>query len=59
MTLKTTLTALALSRLAAGEFAQTVGVSMSNFQEERWKMDESAWCAPTAPPMSPRMKFLA
>ncbi|OOG37837.1 D-xylose ABC transporter substrate-binding protein [Polaromonas sp. A23] len=43
MKLKTTLTALALSLAAAGAFAQvTVGVSWSNFQEERWKTDEAA-----------------
>eukprot|EP01030_Chromulinospumella_sphaerica_P021649 gene21649-21599_t len=27
---------------AAGAFAQVVGVSWSNFQEERWKTDEAA-----------------
>lgn len=43
MKLKTSLTALALSLAAAGAFAQvTVGVSWSNFQEERWKTDEAA-----------------
>ena len=42
MKLKTTLTALTLSLAAAGVFAQTVGVSWSNFQEERWKTDEAA-----------------
>lgn len=43
MTLKTSLTAMALSLAAAGAFAQvTVGVSWSNFQEERWKTDEAA-----------------
>lgn len=42
MKLKTTLTALTLSLAAAGAFAQTVGVSWSNFQEERWKTDEAA-----------------
>lgn len=43
MTLKTSLTAVALSLAAAGAFAQvTVGVSWSNFQEERWKTDEAA-----------------
>lgn len=42
MQLKTTLTALTLSLAAAGAFAQTVGVSWSNFQEERWKTDEAA-----------------
>jgi D-xylose transport system substrate-binding protein len=37
------LTALALSLTAMGAFAQTtVGVSWSNFQEERWKTDEAA-----------------
>ncbi|MGC1173911.1 D-xylose ABC transporter substrate-binding protein [Polaromonas sp.] len=43
MKLKTSLTALALSLAAAGAWAQvTVGVSWSNFQEERWKTDEAA-----------------
>lgn len=42
MKLKTTLTALALGMAAAGAFAQVVGVSWSNFQEERWKTDEAA-----------------
>ncbi len=28
--------------LASGAFAETVGVSWSNFQEERWKTDEAA-----------------
>jgi D-xylose transport system substrate-binding protein len=43
MTLKASLTAMALSLAAAGAFAQvTVGVSWSNFQEERWKTDEAA-----------------
>ena len=43
MKLKTSLTAMALSLVAAGAFAQvTVGVSWSNFQEERWKTDEAA-----------------
>ena len=42
MKLKTTLTAFALSMAAAGAFAQVVGVSWSNFQEERWKTDEAA-----------------
>lgn len=42
MKLKTTLTLLTLSFAAAGAFAQTVGVSWSNFQEERWKTDETA-----------------
>jgi D-xylose transport system substrate-binding protein len=37
------LTTLALSLAAAGAMAQTVvGVSWSNFQEERWKTDEAA-----------------
>ena len=37
------LTALALCLAAGGAFAQTVvGVSWSNFQEERWKTDEAA-----------------
>ncbi|WP_310568069.1 D-xylose ABC transporter substrate-binding protein [Hydrogenophaga sp.] len=42
MKLKTTLTALALGLACAGAFAQVVGVSWSNFQEERWKTDEKA-----------------
>ncbi len=42
MKLKTTLIALALGLAATGAFAQTVGVSWSNFQEERWKTDEAA-----------------
>ena len=43
MNFKHTLTALALGLSAAGAFAQvTVGVSWSNFQEERWKTDEAA-----------------
>jgi D-xylose transport system substrate-binding protein len=43
MKLKASLTALALSLAAVGAFAQvTVGVSWSNFQEERWKTDETA-----------------
>jgi D-xylose transport system substrate-binding protein len=42
MKLKRTLVALALGMAAAGAFAQVVGVSWSNFQEERWKTDESA-----------------
>src|SRR5258708_589691 len=38
-----TLTALALGLTAIGACAQTVvGVSWSNFQEERWKTDEAA-----------------
>src|SRR4030095_2211942 len=37
------LTALALGLTALGAAAQTVvGVSWSNFQEERWKTDEAA-----------------
>ncbi len=43
MTLKHQLSALALALAASGAFAQTVvGVSWSNFQEERWKTDEAA-----------------
>ncbi len=42
MKLKTTLTALALGLASVGAFAQVVGVSWSNFQEERWKTDEKA-----------------
>lgn len=43
MTLKHNLTALALALAAGGALAQTVvGVSWSNFQEERWKTDEAA-----------------
>ncbi len=42
MKLKTTLTVLALSMVATGALAQVVGVSWSNFQEERWKTDEAA-----------------
>jgi len=43
MKFKAPLTAIALSLAAAGAFAQvTVGVSWSNFQEERWKTDEAA-----------------
>ena len=43
MPLKHHLTALALALAATGAFAQTVvGVSWSNFQEERWKTDETA-----------------
>ena len=42
MKLKATLTALTLSLAAAGAFAQTVGVSWSIFQEERWKTYEAA-----------------
>ncbi len=36
-----TTTAIAMV-LGTGAFAQTVGVSWSNFQEERWKTDEAA-----------------
>jgi len=43
MKLKSTLTAVALSVVALSAFAETtVGVSWSNFQEERWKTDEAA-----------------
>jgi D-xylose transport system substrate-binding protein len=42
MKLKTAMTALALGLSTAGAFAQVVGVSWSNFQEERWKTDEAA-----------------
>ena len=46
MKLKHTLTALATSAVfgfsAVGALAQTIGVSWSNFQEERWKTDEAA-----------------
>lgn len=43
MTFKHCLGALALAVAAAGASAQlTVGVSWSNFQEERWKTDEAA-----------------
>jgi D-xylose transport system substrate-binding protein len=43
MTLKKSLSALALAFAASGALAQTVvGVSWSNFQEERWKTDEAA-----------------
>jgi len=43
MKLKHHLSLLALALTAAGAFAQTtVGVSWSNFQEERWKTDEAA-----------------
>ncbi len=43
MTFKHTLGALALALAATGACAQlTVGVSWSNFQEERWKTDEAA-----------------
>ena len=42
MKLKKTVIALALGLASAGAFAQVVGVSWSNFQEERWKTDEKA-----------------
>jgi D-xylose transport system substrate-binding protein len=43
MELKLSLAAAALSLAASSVFAQmTVGVSWSNFQEERWKTDEAA-----------------
>jgi D-xylose transport system substrate-binding protein len=43
MNLKLQLTVAALGMTALGAFAQTVvGVSWSNFQEERWKTDEAA-----------------
>ncbi len=42
MKLKTTLAALAFGLASAGAWAQVVGVSWSNFQEERWKTDEKA-----------------
>ena len=43
MKLKLQLTVAALGMTALGAFAQTiVGVSWSNFQEERWKTDEAA-----------------
>jgi len=43
MTFKHTQIALALALAASGACAQlTVGVSWSNFQEERWKTDEAA-----------------
>jgi D-xylose transport system substrate-binding protein len=43
MKLKLTFAAAALTMAAASAFAQmTVGVSWSNFQEERWKTDEAA-----------------
>ncbi len=43
MKLKTLFTATAFGvAMASGALAQTVGVSWSNFQEERWKTDEAA-----------------
>jgi D-xylose transport system substrate-binding protein len=43
MKLKHQLSALALAMVAGSSFAQlVVGVSWSNFQEERWKTDEAA-----------------
>ena len=42
MKLKQTLTAMAFGLTAIGAMAQTIGVSWSNFQEERWKTDEAA-----------------
>ena len=43
MKLHHTLSALAVGLAALGASAQTVvGVSWSNFQEERWKTDEAA-----------------
>ena len=43
MKLKLQLTVAALGMTALGAFAQTVvGVSWSNFQQERWKTDEAA-----------------
>jgi len=43
MQIKHTLGAVALALCSTGAFAQlTVGVSWSNFQEERWKTDEAA-----------------
>jgi len=43
MQFKSTFTAIALGLAAIGASAQTVvGVSWSNFQEERWKTDEAA-----------------
>ena len=43
MQLKHTLAAMAFGFTAVGALAQTVvGVSWSNFQEERWKTDEAA-----------------
>lgn len=49
MKLKHHLSALALGLTAMGAFAQTtIGVSWSNFQEERWKTDEAAMKAQLA-----------
>lgn len=42
MKLKTTFSALIISMTTIGAAAQVVGVSWSNFQEERWKTDEAA-----------------
>ena len=42
MQLKTTFAALVLGVASTGALAQVVGVSWSNFQEERWKTDEKA-----------------
>lgn len=42
MKLTRTVMALSLGLASAGAFAQVVGVSWSNFQEERWKTDEKA-----------------
>ena len=42
MQLKTTFAALVLGVASTGALAQVVGVSWSNFQEERWKKDEAA-----------------
>jgi D-xylose transport system substrate-binding protein len=42
MSLKPALFALSALAFAAAATAQTVGVSWSNFQEERWKTDEAA-----------------
>ena len=36
------LTAVAAMLMSTAAYAQTVGVSWSNFQEERWKTDEAA-----------------
>ncbi|WMS40894.1 D-xylose ABC transporter substrate-binding protein [Acuticoccus sp. MNP-M23] len=40
--LKTVLAAAMVASFSTAAFAQTVGVSWSNFQEERWKTDEAA-----------------